>query len=80
MDLDSPDGDLAAGTDAKEDFYDYNGMQVLDDQSGEKLVPELVRKARLESVKLTKHECLCKVPMSDSMANKGRKPIWGYAG
>ena len=70
-----------AAQEAKERMHEEEenpgrGQEFWDDVSGEKLDPELVRKARAEEMKeFAKHKVYRKVPLEECLERTGKMPI-----
>ena len=76
MDLSELGDEIVKGQDASSKLHEDGGMQAFDDQSGEHLVPELVKRARVEEMAYFRSmKVYEKVPITECLQATGRKPI-----
>ena len=76
MDIDDLEVDVAKGHEASQDLHEQGLTQAFDDQSGERLLPDMVRKARKEEMDYFRSMNVYeKVPTAECVAATGRKPI-----
>ena len=68
--------EIGKGEEAAGDMHEQDGIIAIDDQSGEPLVPALVRKARMEEMEYFRSmNVYRKVPIAECIEKTGRKPI-----
>ena len=68
--------DMAEGNKAAGELHEPDGTQATDDQSGEPLLPDLVRKARKEEMAYFRDmKVYDKVDLSECLTATGKKPI-----
>ena len=70
------DEEMRAGRAADRDLHEEDGVRAFDDQSGDALIPGLVRQARREEMEyFKKMRVYEKVTLAECMKATGRKPI-----